>query len=66
MELERVVPVRGRCSSFFSQRTRSSPRAVYVDEALADGVEDGLGAVVDVELLVDVGDVVSDGLLGDA
>jgi hypothetical protein len=28
--------------------------AVRIDETLADGVEDGLGSVVDVKLLVDV------------
>ena len=44
-------------------RVLTAPDAV--DEALAKGVEDGLGAVVDVQLLVDVGDVVTDGPLGD-
>ncbi|WP_323127074.1 hypothetical protein [Rubrobacter marinus] len=38
---------------------------VHVHETLSDGVEDGPGTVVDVQLLVDVGDVVPDRLLGD-
>src|SRR5205807_9827879 len=37
-----------------------------VDQALADGVEGRLRAVVDVELLVHVADVVANGLLADA
>ena len=49
----------------FSRALRVLTAPDAVDEALAKGVEDGLGAVVDVQLLVDVGDVVTDGPLGD-
>lgn len=52
--------------TLYGKQESHLPAASYgVDEALAYGVEDGLGPVVDVELPVDVGDVVSDGLLGD-
>ncbi len=40
--------------------------ALNIYEALSDGIEDGLRSIVDVQLFVEVRDVVSDGLLGDA
>jgi hypothetical protein len=39
--------------------------SLHFHQSLADGVEDGLGAVVDVELGKDVGDVVLHRLLSD-
>src|SRR5207244_6130371 len=47
-------------------RSRTTVMASGFDQALPDGIEDGLGAVRDAELPVHVADVVADGLVADA
>src|SRR5947208_6798052 len=49
-----------------SDRSRATVMASSFDQALPDGVEDGLGAVGYAELPVHVADVVADGLVADA